>query len=74
MPVDQDAIDRQMELLRVQRSRLSDLLLQEAMQGAAWAPPAVSGGIREARAAIKKIKSTLRGWGVVVDNHPDDER
>ncbi|MEO7910839.1 MAG: toll/interleukin-1 receptor domain-containing protein [Roseiflexaceae bacterium] len=65
-------IDRQQERLDIERDRLADLLLQEAKLGSAWAPPGVTGGIREARTAIKRIKITLSGWGVIVADHPDD--
>ena len=56
----------------VERARLGDLLIQQAKLGSAWAPPAVSGGIREAREAIQRIKQILGDHGVTVAEHPDD--
>jgi len=70
----QHDIERQQERLAAERGRLADLLLQEAKLGSAWAPPGVAGGIREARAAIRHIKQTLRDLGAAVVDQPDDER
>ena len=62
----------QRERLAVHRNTLATLLNQQAIFGSAYAPPVVMAGIREAREAIRRIKVTLRGWGVAVDDGPDD--
>ena len=69
---DAETIAQQQELLHIQRQTLATYLQQHAAMGSAHVPPVVSHGIREARAAIQRIKVTLRGWGVAVDDHPDD--
>lgn len=66
-------VDNQRELLDAHRRTLAIYLKQRAQLGSAHAPPGVENGIREARAAIRRIKAVLRGWAVAVDNHPDDE-
>jgi hypothetical protein len=67
-------IDRQLVRLQAERERLADLLIQEAKLGSAWTPPSVTGGIREARINIKRIKQTLSDWRAAVADHPDDVR
>ena len=62
----------QRERLAVHRNTLATLLNQQATFGSAYTPPVVMAGIREAREAIYRIKTTLRGWGVTVDDGPDD--
>lgn len=71
-PATEEEIEQQREQLTTERARLADLLIQKAKFGSAYAPPVVLSGIREARTSIKKIKQTLRGWGVQVADHPDD--
>jgi hypothetical protein len=71
--VSPEAIDDQLELLKAHRRTLLIYLKQQATLGSAHAPPGVESGIREARAAIRRIKATLQGWGTAVDDHPDDE-
>ena len=66
-------VDNQLELLDAHRRTLAIYLKQRAQLGSAHAPPGVENGIHEARAAIRRIKAVLRGWGVAVDNHPNDE-
>jgi hypothetical protein len=70
--LDDDTIDQQRKLLRIQRQTLATYLQQHAAMGSAYAPPVIDHGIREARAAIKQIKATLRESGVAVEDHPDD--
>lgn len=67
------AIEQQLERLGAEREKLADLLIQRAKLGSAYAPPAVSSGIREARDAIRQVKTILRGWGVQVEDQLDDE-
>lgn len=70
----QDEIDQQQTLLATYRRTLVHLLQQAAQYGGeVSAPPSVSNGIHEARANIRHIKATLRGYGVPTTEHPDDE-
>ncbi len=69
---DAETIAQQQELLHIQRQTLATYLQQHAAMGSAHAPPVVSHGIRESRAAIQRIKATLLGWGIAVDDHPGD--
>jgi hypothetical protein len=66
-------IQEQQELLAAHRHTLSIYLRQRALQGAAFTPPSIENGIREARHNIRTIKATLRSWGAFVEDHPDDE-
>jgi hypothetical protein len=68
-----EEIKDQQELLTAYRRTLAQYRKQEALNGEAFMPPAVTNGIQEARAEIQQIKSTLCGWGVVIEDHPDDE-
>jgi tetratricopeptide (TPR) repeat protein len=70
---DPQDIEQQQELLRSWRQTLVHQQRRRAMLGEAHTPPEVAHGIAEARAAIGRIKATLRGWGAAVDDHPDDE-
>jgi hypothetical protein len=66
-------IEAQRELLRVYRRNLALFLQQQAEQGgSAYVTPAVANGILDARAEIAQIKTILRGWGQIVDDHPND--
>jgi tetratricopeptide (TPR) repeat protein len=71
--VSQEEIDQQRELLTIYRRTLAHYLNQQAALGAAHVPPEVTHGLREARDNIRRIKGILRGWGVTVEDHPDDE-
>src|SRR6266508_630681 len=68
----QEEIAHKQELLAAHRRRLSHYLSQQAALGAAFVPPGIAEGIREARKDIYHTKLVLRGWGVAVANHPDD--
>jgi hypothetical protein len=72
MPSQED-IQGQEALLVAHRQTLRAYLHQRATLSTAYTPPGVVQGIAEARANVQRIKSTLRSWGVVVDDHPDDE-
>ncbi|MBK9942479.1 MAG: hypothetical protein IPP13_12780 [Kouleothrix sp.] len=67
------AIDDQRALLAAHRRTLAVYLRQLATLGSAYAPPSVPNGMREARAGIRQAKAALRGWGVAVEDLPDDE-
>lgn len=66
-------IQKQQELLNIQRNTLAGYLHQLALHTTAYAPPSVFNGIHEARSQIRTIKACLLSWGVKVDEHPDDE-
>lgn len=69
----QEDVDEQRELLEAHRRTLAVYLRRQATLGSAHTPPEVFHGIREARAAIQRIKATLQGWGAPIADHPDDE-
>jgi hypothetical protein len=69
----QEDIDEQSELLDLHRQTLTSYLKRLARLGSAHAPPEIDHGIREARDGIRRVKATLRGWGVAAVDHPDDE-
>jgi hypothetical protein len=71
--VSQEEINDQRELLDAHRRTLAVYLKQRAQLSSAYTPPNVEHGIREARAAIRRIKATLQGWGAPAADHPDDE-
>jgi hypothetical protein len=68
-----EEIDQQQKLLVIYRRNLQYYLQQQATLGSMLTPPQISNDIHEARNKIYEIKDTLRGWGVVVQDHPDDE-
>lgn len=71
MPSQPD-IDQQLHLLAAHRANLAHYQYQLSLQGLAYVQPAVIHGIREARAGIAQCKAALRGWGLAVEDHPDD--
>ena len=71
MPSPQDIAQYQ-ERLATHRTTLATRLTQQAALGSAHTPPEVAHDIREARTAIAQLKATLRGWGVPVEDLPDD--
>jgi hypothetical protein len=66
-------IVRRQKLLAMYRSLLAEHLRQRQQ----WQPTEVPGflntGIIVLRGHILKVKGTLRGWGIVVADHPDGE-
>ena len=70
---DKEAIENQLQLLAVYRRTLVQYLKQQAMIGTTYIQPGVTQGIHEARQHIKRIKNTLKSWGVDVEDWPDDE-
>jgi hypothetical protein len=70
---DQEAIRNQQTRLAAFRHTLAARLDQQAQLGVAHTPPDMADDIRAARDNIRRIKSILRGWGVVVEDAPDDE-
>ncbi|MEI7645505.1 MAG: SUMF1/EgtB/PvdO family nonheme iron enzyme, partial [Chloroflexales bacterium] len=65
-------IDHQHRRMEAHRATLAHYLDQVSILGSAYTPPGVGAGIREARAGIAQCKAALHGWGVAVDDHPDD--
>lgn len=72
MPEQEDIIEQQ-RLLQTHRRTLAHYLNQQAILGTAYTPPGVAHGIIEARENIRSIKKTLRGWGMHVDDLPNEE-
>jgi NACHT domain len=72
MMASQKTIDQQRQRLAAHRATLAHYLFQRAQLGTAHEPPGVANGIAEARAGIAHCKAILRGWGVEVAEHPDD--
>src|SRR5215213_2821424 len=70
---DKEAIENQLQLLAAYRRTLVQYLKQQAMIGTTYIQPGVTQGIHEARQHIKRIKNTLKSWGVDVEDWPDDE-
>ena len=66
-------IDHQHRRMEAHRATLAHYLDQVSILGSAYTPPGVGAGIREARAGIAQCKAALHGWGVAVDDHPDDD-
>lgn len=71
--LDDDTIAEQLKLLEAHRRTLAHYLQQEATMGRANTSPSVPHGIWDARAEIKRIKTTLRANGIAVDDHPHDD-
>lgn len=69
----EEEIADQQQLLTTYRRTIARYLKQVAQLGEAHTPPGVFEGIRESRDNIHRIKIILRGWGVAVDQHPDDD-
>jgi hypothetical protein len=67
-----DDIKHQQDLLAINRRNLDHYTKQQNLLGPAYAPPIVGHGIEEAHSNIKRIKGILRGWGVPVEDKPDD--
>jgi hypothetical protein len=72
MPNPED-IANQQELLAAYRRTLAQFLKQQALISELFTPPAIANGIDESRENIRRIKTTLREWGVPVDDLPYDE-
>ncbi len=68
-----EEIAGQENLLAEHRRTLAHYIRQQAQHSTAYAPPMISTGIREARVSINRIKATLRGWNIQIEDHPDDE-
>jgi hypothetical protein len=69
----QEDIANQLALLQSYRNTLAHYLQQQALLTVAFMPPSVAAGIQECRENISRIKKTLRGWGLQVEDMPDDD-
>jgi hypothetical protein len=70
----QEEIQQQQDLLATHRRTLAHLIRQAAAYGGeTYAPVSAANGMHEARQNIVRIKGVLHGWGVAVEEHPDDE-
>src|SRR6266496_4268123 len=70
----QDEVDYNQQLLEVYRRNLSQLLLQQAQHGGiAFTPLSILNSVEEARDNIRRIKATLRSWGLPVYEDVRDE-
>jgi hypothetical protein len=72
MPTQED-IAHQQELLAAHRRTLAQYLKQQALISELFTPPAIAHGIDEARANIRRVKSTLHAWDIPIEDLPDDE-
>ncbi|HJZ48049.1 MAG TPA: hypothetical protein VKE41_12815, partial [Roseiflexaceae bacterium] len=70
----QEDIAHQQTLLATYRGNLRILLRQASKYGDEEdAPLQIVNGIRGARDNIRRVKSILRGWGVTVEDLPDEQ-
>jgi hypothetical protein len=66
-------VESQRQLLQIHRTNLSLYLKQQAQYDPDEAPPIVIHSLNLNRNAIQRIKAILRGWGVSVDDLPEEE-
>lgn len=71
MPTQGD-IEQQQKLLEAHRRTLGVYLEQLALTGRGNVRLEVVHGMRDARVGIAHCKATLRDWGEVIDDHPND--
>jgi hypothetical protein len=69
----QEDIAHQQELLVAYRRTLAQYLKQQALISELFTPPAIAHGIDDARANIRRVKSTLQVWGIPIEDLPDDQ-
>lgn len=70
----QEEIEAQVTRLKVYRQNLSLYLFQCAqLGGETFITPSIANGIIDSRNHISILKRVLRDWGVIVEDHPDDE-
>ncbi len=68
----QEAIDHQEKQLQVWRDQVRLLASQRAMHGDAFVPPSIMAGITLAHWEIAQCKAMLRGWGIPIEDLPED--
>jgi hypothetical protein len=66
-------IQHQRNLLKIHRRNLATYLRQQKQLPAGQAPPMLVNGLDQVRSEIQRIKAILRGWGVPVDDLPEEE-
>lgn len=69
----QGDIRYQQQLLQQHRATLRHFLRQRGAQSQIFELPAVAAGITEARQGIAQCKTALHGWGVAVEDLPEDD-
>ncbi len=72
MPSQRD-IQYQQQQLQQHRATLRHFLRQRGALGKNFEPPGVAAGITDARQGIAHCKAALRGWGVAVEDLPEDD-
>lgn len=69
----EEEIAHQQELLKRYRRNLAHLVKQViSFGGEDAAPLSTMNSLDDTRANIRRIKGILRGWGIAVEDHPDD--
>ncbi len=68
-----EEVDTQRELLKIHRTNLSIYLKQQSEYVAGQVRPVVIHSLNLNRNAIQRIKAILRGWGIAVDDLPEEE-
>jgi hypothetical protein len=66
-------VTHQRELLKIHRTNLEVYLKQRAEYGTKQAPPIVIHSIQHSRDELRRIKAILRGYGVAVDDLPEEQ-
>jgi hypothetical protein len=66
-------INYQQKLLSMYRGLLAEYLQQRELWDTTEIPDFLRTGISAIRRQIVDVKGRLRGWKIVVDDHPDDE-
>jgi hypothetical protein len=66
-------IQHQYELLKIYRGNLAIDLQNQQHFAMGQIPPMLINSIYKSRTQIQRIKAILRGWGVVVDDLPEEE-
>jgi hypothetical protein len=65
-------VEHQRKLLKIHRTTLVDYLRQREKLEPGHITPLVINSIQHSRNEIQRIKAILRGWGVVVDDLPEE--
>ena len=66
-------VQHQLELLKIHRRNLATYLAQQKQIPTGQAPPVLVNSLDHVRNEIQRVKAILRGWGVVVDDLPEEE-
>jgi hypothetical protein len=66
-------VEHQRNLLKIHRTTLAGYLSQRQQLEPGHITPLVINSIQHSRNEIQRIKAILRGWGVAVDDLPEEE-